>query len=71
MQAGELLTLFFAWNVSQTFDELEVKRSINLAKATPSITGVCTLTILHSIFSVMAGLIIKILFMLFSVHSTA
>jgi len=28
MQAGVLLTLFFAWNGSQTFEELEVKRSV-------------------------------------------
>ena len=28
VQAGALLTLFFAWNVSQMFEELEVKRSV-------------------------------------------
>jgi len=28
VQAGLLLTLFFAWNGSQTFKELEVKQSI-------------------------------------------
>jgi len=42
VQAGELLTLFFAWNVSQMFDELEAKRTItiHLAKAThPQLLG--------------------------------
>ena len=28
MQATALLTLFFAWNISQTFEELEAKRSV-------------------------------------------
>ena len=28
VQAGALLTLFFAWIVSQTFEELETKRSV-------------------------------------------
>jgi len=28
VQAAELLTLFFAWNVSQMFEELEVKQSV-------------------------------------------
>ena len=27
VQAGEIFTLFFAWNGNQTFEELEVKRS--------------------------------------------
>jgi len=26
--AGALLTLFFAWNISQTFEELEAKQSL-------------------------------------------
>ena len=34
-----------------------------------SITGVRTLTIVYSVFSVMAGLIVKMLFMLFSVYN--
>ena len=73
MKAVAFLMLIFAWKVSQTFDELEAKSNImlHLAKATPSITGIFTLTILHSIFSVMAALIIKMLFMLFSVYNTA
>ena len=32
-----------------------------------SITGVCALTIVHSVFFVMAGLIVEMIFMLFSV----
>ena len=36
-----------------------------------SITGVCTLTIVHSVFSVMAGVVVVMLFMLFSVYNTA
>ena len=77
MQAGALLVLFFAWNVSQTFKELETKQSImihHVHSGTPtfiSITGAYVLMIMHSIFSVMAGLIFKMLFMLFSVYNTA
>jgi len=36
-----------------------------------SITGACTLAIVHSVFSVMPGLIVEMLFMLFSVYKTA
>ena len=77
MQAGALFALFFAWNISQMFEELEVKRSIMIHRVygnTPtfiSITGACALTILHFVFPVMAGLIVEILFMLFSVYNTA
>jgi len=35
-----------------------------------SITGACALTIMHSVFSIMAGLVVEILFMLFSVYNT-
>jgi len=28
VQAGTLLTLFFAWNISEKFEELEVKQSV-------------------------------------------
>ena len=72
-----LLTLFFAWNVSQTFEELEAKQSIMIhrIKVTHplfiSITGVCTSTIVHFVFSVIAGLIVKMPFTLFSVYKTA
>jgi len=58
------------------FEELEVKRSImiyHIYGGTPtfiSITRVCALTIMHSVFSVMAGLIVEMLFMLFSVYNT-
>ena len=74
MQVGRL-TLFFAWNGSQMFEELEVKRSIMIhhVKRTHSlfITGVRALTIVHSVFSVVAGLVVEMLFMLFSVYKTA
>jgi len=68
---------FFAWNVSQTFEELKVKQSIMIHHVygdTPifiSITGACALIIVHSVFSVMAGLIVEMLFVLFSVYNTA
>jgi len=71
------LALFFAWNVSQMFEELEAKRSImihhvyGVTSTFISITGVCTLMIVHSVFSVIAGLIVEILFMLLSVYNTA
>ena len=63
--------LFLAWNVSQTFKELEAKRSVMIHHVYGniptfiSITGACALTIVHSVFSVMAGLIVEVLFMLF------
>ena len=66
-----LLTLFFAWNVSQTLEELEAKRSVIIyrAKATfISITRACALTIKYSVFFIMAGLIVEMLFMLFSIY---
>ena len=66
--AGVLLALFFAWNGSQTFEKLEADKG-----DTPTfilITGVCALTIVHSIFSVMAGLVVEMLFMLSSVYNT-
>ena len=75
MQAGALFALFFAWNVSQTFEELEAKQSVMIHLVhgdTPtfiSITGTCALTIVHSVFSVMAGLIVEMLFMLFSLRN--
>ena len=28
LQAGALLVLFLAWNISQTFEEVEAKRSV-------------------------------------------
>ena len=61
MLAGALLTLFFAWNGSQTFEELEAKQSVMIG-TTPifiSITGARALTIVHSIFSMMAGLVVE------------
>ena len=66
MQVGAFLALFFAWNVSQTFEELESKWSIMIPII--SITGVHALTIVHS---VIAGLIVEMLFMLFSAYNTA
>ena len=35
-----------------------------------SITGACALMIVHSVFSVMASLIVEMLFMFFSVYNT-
>ena len=80
MQAGVLLALFFALNVmrnvSQTFEELEAKRSVitHHVKVTHplfiSITGPCALTIVRSVFFVRAGLIVEMLFMLFSIYNT-
>ena len=78
MLAGVLLTLFFDWNGSQMFEELEVKQSIMIhcvkvihPPTSISIIGVCTLTIVHFVFSIMARLIVEMLFMLFSVYNTA
>ena len=78
MLAGALVMLFFAWNGSQIFEDLEAKRSvmIHYVKATHpctfiSITGACALTIMPSVLSVMAGLIVEMFFMLFSVYNTA
>jgi len=68
--AGALVMLFFAWNGSQRFEDLEAKRSviIHCVKAqciiTPTfilITGACAFTIVSSISSVMAGLIVDML----------
>ena len=76
-EQGRFLHYSLSWNVSQTFEELEVKRSVMTHRVygdTPtfiSITGVCTLMIVHSVFSVMAALIVEMLFMLFSVYNTA
>ena len=77
MQAGALLALFFAWNASQIFEELEAKQSIMIhcVKVTHplfiSIIGASALTIVHPIFSVMAGLIVEMVFMLLSIYNTA
>ena len=77
MLAGVLLMLFLAWNGSQTFRELQAKQRvlIHCVKETYplfiSITRAHTSTIVHSIFSVMAGLIVEMLFMLFSVYNTS
>ena len=35
------------------------------------ITGACALTIMHSVFSVIAGFVLEMLFVLFSVYNTA
>jgi len=54
-----LLALFFAWNVSQMFEELEAKRSIMIhrVKVTHPLLYQCSVMIVLFIFSVMAGLI--------------
>ena len=75
MLAGVLLMLFFAWNVNQTLEELEAKQKCSGtacwrdASTFISIIGVLTLMIKHSVFSVMTGLIVEKLFMLFSVYN--
>jgi len=72
--AGALLTLLFAWNVAQ---HIRKARSETKHSDTPwlptfkLINEACTLTIEHSMFSVMAGLIVEILFRLFSFFNTA
>ena len=71
--AGVLFTFSFAWNVAQYVwrARSETKHSDTpWSSDTPNfklINEVHTLTIKHSVFSVMAGLIVEILFMLFSI----
>ena len=50
----------------------EAKRSVVIHhdQATHQMNGVRTLMIEHSVFSIMAGLILEILFMLFSIYKT-
>ena len=74
---GELLHYFLlgmvakqrAGSETKPNKELEVKRSVMIHHGlTPtfiSITGEHAFTIVHSVFSVMAGLIVEMLFMLF------
>ena len=75
MLAGALVTLFFAWNGSQTFEDLEAKQSVMIYTVLRRHThfyiknwgvhfhdrAVC--------ISVMAGLIVEMLFMMFSVYN--
>jgi len=69
--------LIFAWNVAQHVQRARSKMNcsdIPRLSDTPtfkSINEVCALTIGHSTFSVMVGLIVEILFMLFSVNNAA
>ena len=72
MLAEAFLTLFFLWNVSQAFKNVESKQSIMIhsVKVTPTfiaINGVFALMIKHSVYSVIAEMILEMLFMLFSV----
>jgi len=56
------------------FEELEVKGNSLLSSDTPtfkSTNEVRALVIKHSIFSIMAGLIVEIFFMVFSVYNDA
>jgi len=59
-----VFALFFAWKVSQTFS-IETKRKYtSYQRDTPtfiSITGARALTIVNSVFSVMARLIVEML----------
>jgi len=73
--ARALVTLFFAWNDSQPFKNLEAKRNVMIhrVKATHPLLYQWlgrALTIVPSVFSVMAGLIVEMLFILFSVYNT-
>ena len=73
--AEALLTLFFAWNVSQSVQRAgnEIKHSNTpWSSDTPtfkSINGVQALTIELSVFFIMVGLIMERLFILFSIYS--
>ena len=58
MLAGALLMLFFNWNVAQ-------RARSKLKPILKSINGVRASTIDYSLFSVIAGSIVEILFMLF------
>ena len=75
--AGVLLTLFLAWNIAQHVKRArsDLKRSNTpWPSDTPtfkSINEACTLTIKHTVFSMMAGLIVEIVFVLFSVYNAA
>ena len=71
----QLCTLFFACNVSQMLEDLEVKWSVvkHFAKLSNTLSYHKlgnTLTIEYSLFSVKVDLIVEILFMLFSVYNT-
>ena len=75
MLAGVLLTLFFAWNVAQSVQRAgsELKSSGSSDTLTFKlihVNGVRALTINYSVFFVTTGLMVKILFMLFSVYNT-
>jgi len=74
VQAGVLHMLFFAWNGSQTFEELEVKQSvmIHCVKAThPLLNWGAHFNDRAVRISVMAGLAVEMLFMLLSVYNNA
>jgi len=62
MLAEALLTLFYAWNITQCVQS-SWKRSVVIHHHFKSIS---TLTIKHSVFSVIAGLLIKMLFFVYN-----
>ena len=75
--ARALLMLFLAWNIAQ---HVRRARSDSKRSNTPwpsdtptfkSINEACTLTIEHTVFSMMAGLIVELVFMLFSIYNPA
>jgi len=70
VQAGVLLTLFFAWNVSQAFEELDVKQSVVLRRHTHFYINNWGARFDDRAFR-SAGLVVEMLFMLFSVYNTA
>jgi len=72
--AGHFLHYSLLGMLPNMFKKLEAKRSTAWLSDTPtfkSINGVRALTIEHSVFSVMVGLILEILFRLFSIYNTA
>jgi len=77
VQVGEFLHYSLLENLAKHSKSLGAKRSavIHRVKMTypllKSITGACASTIVHSVFSIIAGLIVEMLFMLFSVYKSA
>ena len=67
---GAFFTLFFAWNVVQHVRTARSETKHSNAPTFKSINEAHALTIEHSVFSIMAGLIVEILFVLFSVFIT-
>ena len=70
---GALLTLSFTWNVVQSVQRVRSELKHSGSSDTPtfkSINWAHILTIDYSLFSVMVGLIVEMLFMLLSIYNT-